>query len=324
MELLKKLLFKYYLWFVLAFVIIFFAIASPYFFTAVNLTNIFVQNTYLVIASMGIAMVMVSGGADLSVSYQMGLVSVSVGIMLTVLQWPVWICVVLGLGIGALMGFINGVVTVLLKVHTMVTTLATMTIYQGLAFIIADSKTYFNLPESFKAIGQKYIGAVPICVIIMIVLVVLAFLIMNKSYFGRHIFALGGNAEAARLAGINTNVIRVLGFIMAGLFVAAGSIVITSRSGSASATISVDAVFTCITACILGGISFQGGSGSIIGVFVGVMILGVLANGMQLVGLTIYHQYIVKGIILVAAIAFDNYQKNSRKRVVKNERRATS
>ncbi len=314
METVKKIIQKGYLYIVLVIVLAFFAITSDTFFNVKNLTNIFVQNSYLIIATIGIALIMISGGADLSVSYQMGLVSVMVG--KTIIDWGMSpaMGVIIGLATGVVLGFINGYFTVLLDVHPMVTTLATMTIFQGLAYIVSDSKTYFNFPTEFKAIGQRYIfgNTIPICVIIMVVCVVIAYIMLNHTYFGRYIYAIGGNQEAARLAGINVRSIRILGFIVSGIFVAISAIVLTARSGSGSAGIAADAVFSCFTACVLGGISFKGGGGSIMGVVIGTLIIGILGNGMQMIGLSMYSQYIVKGIILVAAIAFDNYQRKHR------------
>ncbi|WP_099469747.1 ABC transporter permease [Konateibacter massiliensis] len=305
----RRILEKYYILIVLLMVLVFFSIAAPRFFTLLNLTNILVQNSYLIIATIGIAMIMISSGADLSVSYQIGLVSVILGKLLTQLNAPVFIAVIVALIAGGLLGSVNGLFAVKLKVHPMVATMATMTIYQGIAYVSSNSETYFNFPTQFKLIGQGYIGIVPICVILMIISVGIGYLMLNKTYFGRYIYALGGNEEAARLGGINTSAVRIIAFIVAGIFVAIASVVLTARTGSASAGIAVDAMFTCFTACILGGISFSGGGGNVLNVVLGVLILGMLANGMQMMGLSIYSQYIAKGVLLVAAIAYDNYQK---------------
>ena len=300
---------KYYLFLVLVLVIAFFSIASPVFLTVRNLTNIFVQNAYMIIASVGIAMIMISGGADLSVSYQMGLNACLMGMMMKS-GIPTVIVVIAGIAAGILMGFLNGYITVLLKVHPMVTTLATMTIFQGAAYVISGALTFSGFPDSFKWIGQSYIGGIiPVSVIIMLVVVVAAHCFLTYSYWGRFIYALGGNEEAARLAGVNTQKMRVLTFVVAGFFVAVATIVFTSRMGSASPSLASDAVFTCFSACVLGGISFRGGEGKVIGVVIGVLIFGTLSTGMQLIGLTTYSQYIVKGLLLVGAIAFDNFQK---------------
>ncbi|MDF2514027.1 MAG: transporter permease [Herbinix sp.] len=305
----RRILEKYYILIVLLAVLIFFSIAAPRFFTLLNLTNILVQNSYLIIATIGIAMIMISSGADLSVSYQIGLVSVILGKLLTIWHVPVPVSILIALVVGGLLGSLNGFFAVKLKVHPMVATMATMTIYQGIAYVASNSETYFDFPATFKFVGQGYIGIIPICVILMIVSVIIGYLLLNKTYFGRYIYALGGNEEAARLGGINTKAIRIIAFIVAGVFVAIASVVLTARTGSASAGIAVDAMFTCFTACVLGGISFSGGGGNVLNVVLSVLILGMLGNGMQLMGLSIYSQYVAKGILLVGAIAYDNYQK---------------
>ncbi len=305
----RRIVEKYYLFILLALSILFFAIAAPRFFTILNLTNILVQNSYLIIATIGIAMIMISSGADLSVSFQIGILSVLLGKLMTKASVPVIPSLLITLAVGALLGSVNGLCAIKLKVHPMVATMATMTIYQGIAFVWSNSETYFNFPAAFKKIGQGYIGPVPICVIIMLVAVAIGYFILNKTYFGRYVYSIGGNEEATRLAGVNTKKVRLLIFLTAGLFVAVSAIVLTSRTGSANASIAADAMFSCFTACILGGISFAGGGGNILSVIVSVLVIGVIANGIQMMGGTIYTQYIVKGVLLVAAIAYDNYQK---------------
>lgn len=309
MKRVRRILEKYYILIVLILVGLFFSIAAPNFFTLRNLTNIFVQNSYLIIATIGIAMIMISSGADLSVSYQIGLVSIVAGKILTQMGLPTPVGIVLGLLTGMACGFINGFCTVTLKVHPMVTTMATMTIYQGIAFVTSNSETYFNFPTAFKAIGQGYIGPIPICSIIMVICVLVGYVMLTKTYFGRYIYSLGGNEEAARLSGINVRLVRVAAFVISGLFVGIAALVVTARTGSASAGIATDAMFTCFTACVLGGISFSGGGGNVLNVVLSVFILGMLSNGMQMMGMSIYAQYIAKGVLLIVAIAYDNYQK---------------
>lgn len=312
MKIIRTFVEKFYILILLVISIIFFAIAAPRFFTVLNLTNILVQNSYLIIATIGIAMIMISSGADLSVSYQIGIVSIVLGKLLTKMNVPVVIAIIIALLLGAFLGSVNGFCAIKLKVHPMVATMATMTIYQGLAYVSSNSETYFDFPEVFKKIGQGKIGPVPICVILMIIAVLVGWFMLNKTYLGRYIYSIGGNEEATRLAGVNTMKVRMLIFIVAGLFVGVSAIVLTARTGSASAGIAADAMFSCFTACILGGISFSGGGGNVLSVIFSVLIIGVLSNGIQLMGGSIYVQYIVKGVLLVAAIAYDNYQKAQR------------
>lgn len=321
---LKMVINKFYLPILLVLVIIFFAFTTDSFFSIHNLTNIFVQNAYVVIATMGIAMVMIAGGVDMSVSYEMGLISVVAGKMLQYSGMPVALIVVISIAVGALLGFINGYITIKLKVHPFVATLATMTVYQGIAFVYSGSMTFYGFPDSFLAIGQKYLfGWLPVCVILMVVMFLIAYFMLKKTFFGRYIYAIGGNEEAARLAGINTKLIRVGSFIVASVFIAIASLVLTARAGTGSPSLASDAVFTCISACVLGGISFTGGAGNVANMFLSVMILGVLSNGMQLMGLSTYSQYIMKGVVLVCAIAFDNYQKGSHAKELANETKGT-
>lgn len=320
----SKLLYKFYLPVVLLLAIVFFAITTNTFLTVHNLTNVFLQNSYLVVATMGIAIVMISGGADLSVSYQIGFVSVVVGRLLQYSNLPIFLIILIGLGVGLVLGLVNGLLTTLLHVHPMVATLATMTIYQGVAFVFCGGLTFYGFPDAFKFIGQGQVfNWLPICVVIMVVMFVVAYILLTKTYLGRNIYSLGGNEEAARLAGINTNITRVIAFGISGVFVAVAAIMLTSRIGTASPGIASDAVFTCISACVLGGISFSGGSGNIPNMFLSVMILGVISNGMQLMGLSTYSQYIMKGVVLVLAIAFDNFQKKRHQQELANETKTT-
>lgn len=324
MHIIKKIVKKIYLVLVLLFTILIFGLLSKNFLTTNNLVNIFVQNSWVIVVSIGVAMIMISGGADLSVSNQMSIVSVVIAMLMVNYNFPVWLAILIGLFIGMLLGFINGTCTNKLKVHPMVVTLATMTVYQGIAYLISQSKSFFNLPAGFKAIGQSYVFGIPVAVIIMFFMVAIAILVLNKTYFGRYIYAIGGNAEAARLAGINVSLVRILTFILAGFFVGVSTIILTARTGSANAAIAPDAVFNSITACVLGGISFKGGSGKVSNVVISVLIIGVLANGMQLIGMGIYPQYIVKGIILIAAIAFDNYQNSSKAKITQTSDKSES
>jgi ribose/xylose/arabinose/galactoside ABC-type transport system permease subunit len=148
----------------------------------------------------------------------------------------------------------------------------------------------------------------------MVVIVAIASFVLNKTYFGRYVYALGSNEEAAHLAGLNVSGTKIMVFAICGFFVAISAILLVARSGSATSAIGVGTEFTGMTAAVLGGVSFKGGSGKIGGVVIGVLILGVLSSGMQIIGLGTYPQYIAKGLVLLAAIGLDNYQKTSKQR----------
>ncbi len=299
--------------FVLLLLTLLFYAFEPKFMTLENIKNILVQNAYIVVASIGMAFVIIGGGIDLSIGYQISLVGVVTTISMQWYHLPVWICVLIGLITGTLLGSINGILSVRLRVHPMVVTLATMAIYQGISYIITNSNSIYGLPDSFKFIGQGKVANIPLSIIIMLVVLILASLFLSKTYPGRYVYALGGNAEAARLAGINTSAMRVLTFAVCGFFVAIAAILLVARSGSTNSSVGAGTEFTCITAAVLGGVSMAGGEGKVWKVCIGAIILGILSNGMQFIGLGVYPQYIAKGVILMAAISFDTYQKAAKK-----------
>lgn len=298
---------------------------SPDFFSVRNLFNIALQNSYLIIASIGVGIVMIAGGTDLSSGMMISVVAVCIGSFMVWLNMPIPLAIVLGLVVGVLLGLFNGFAANLLGIHSMIVTLATMTMFQGVSYLISGSKSFFNLDPSFKMIGQGYVfDVVPIPVIIVAVIAIIVHFVLTRTVFGRFIFATGGNPEAARLAGINVKKIKLIVFAICGLLCAAASIVMVSRQGSANSTMGGDVVFNAITACVLGGVSFIGGEGEVKGIVIAVLILGVLSNGMQLIGMGVYIQYVIKAIILLASIGYDTYQKRSKVKKILSSKQLAS
>jgi len=307
-----RLLEKYAIFFVFIGLMILFSIMTPYFLTVQNLTNVFVQQSYVIIAAVGLSFVMISGGMDLSIGYQMSLIGVVTAVFMKWMNIPVPIAIILGLLLGVVLGLFNGIAAITLKVHPLIVTLGTMTVFQGLSYIISNQSVILNLDPSFKYIGQGYLfGFLPVSVVLMVIVVVIASFILRKTHIGRYVYALGGNEEASHLAGINVVRTKLMVFGLCGLFVAMSSMVLFARSGSAASTTGPGTEFTCMTAAVLGGISFKGGEGKMWGLVTGVLILGILSNGMQLIGMGTYAQYIVKGFVLLAAVGFDTFQKSA-------------
>lgn len=304
---------KYAIFFVLIGLILLFSLLSPYFFTWSNFTNIFVQQSYVIIAAIGLSFVMISGGMDLSIGFQMSLIGVTTAALTKWYHVPFGWALVAGLILGICLGLFNGFAGIILKVHPLIVTLGTMTVFQGLSYIVSRQSVILNLPPAFKFLGQGYVfGWIPFSVILMIICVAIASFILNFTYFGRYIYALGGNEEATRLAGIDIIKVKLFVFGICGFFVALAALVLFGRAGSASSTTGPGTEFSAITAAFLGGISFKGGEGKMWGLVTGVFILGVLSNGMQLIGMGTYSQYIVRGFVLLAAVGFDEFQKNGR------------
>lgn len=288
--------------------IIIFSILSPNFFTPVNLTNILVQNVHVAVCSCAVMMIMVSGGTDLSIGYQMSVAAVLMAKTISEGILPVPVAIIVGILLCMVLGTFNGLMGQVLKSHTMIITLGTMSIFRGISNLISGSKSIRGLPDSFLYLGQgRLFGVIPVNVIIMIVIVVIVAVIMSMTSIGRKIYACGDNPEAARLAGLNVARIKVLVFTFGGLLVGIAALLLASRSAYAdSATSGPGIEFTGITACVLAGVALKGGEGTLWKAIVAVYVLGVLSNGMQLINLGTYPQYIATGAIMLVSLYLSN------------------
>ena len=295
---------------VLLVLILFFSTQKSTFLSLTNLRNILDQSSYIIVVGVGVCLCMLSGGMDLSVGYQMSLVGVILALLMTKtpIPWPV--CILITLVLGCVLSLVNGILFVKMSVFPFIITLATQYCYQGISYMISGSKTISDLPAAFKYIGQRSIGGVlPISIVIMVVCVLIGSFILNRTYFGHfYIYGLGGNPEAVSLAGVNTKKVYLLIYALAGLFIGLGTVMLVSRTGSAASSMGPGTEFTIIAGGMLGGIKLGGGGGKISSVVVGILILSVLSNGMQLMQLGNYPQYLAKGLVLIIAIGFDAHQ----------------
>lgn len=308
---------KNFTWALLLIICAIFAIFSDSFLTVRNILNIVNQNSYLLIAACGVAILMMSGKMDLSIGYASGLTCVTCARLLTEANWPVPAVVVLSIVMGMVLVTFTVVMSHVLDITHIYVSFGTMTIYQGLAYIISESKSIGGFPPEFKALGQAHAfsilgGNVTYAMLLMVVLVAIMSVVLNKTYFGRYVFAIGGNKDAARLAGINVKRMEILIGILCGGFSGLASLMLIARIGSAAAASTSDMTFTIITGLLLGGVSIRGGEGSLGGCVAGIFIVAILGNGMMMVGLNTYFQYVVKGLIMLLTIGIDNYQLKRR------------
>ena len=303
---------KYSVMIVLLLLMGLFALTSPYFLTLRNITNIITQNTYFIIVAVGLSFVMMGGGIDLSVGYQMSLVGVVTAILMVVYQLPVWLAVGVGILLGIVLGMINGIIVSRIKMFPLIVTLATSVIFQGISYIISQSKTYRNYPEEFLFFTKGEVLGMPFDIFLTLVIVILVSFIYYQTTFGLRVVALGGNEEASRLAGINIRKMRITLYTICGFFTAIATMIMISKANTTHSSFGPGTEFTALTAAIVGGVSFMGGEGNIPALVAGVFVLAVLGNGMQLAGWGIYPQFIVRGMILLGAVAFDEYQKSAR------------
>jgi ribose transport system permease protein len=303
---------KYAVMFILIVLMVLFSFSSPYFLTVRNLTNILTQNTYFIILAIGLSFVMIGGGIDLSVGWQMSLVGVFTAMCMTLYHLPVWLAIVIGLVLGTFLGFFNGMIVANIRVFPLIVTIATSTVFQGLSYIISHAQTYRQYPDQFLFIAKGKVLGMPFDVLLTIAIALIATFIYAKTSYGWNVLAVGGNEEAARLAGIKTKKMKISVYTLCGFFTAIATMVMISKSNTTNSSFGPGSEFTALTAAIVGGVSFMGGEGNMLGLVTGVLILAVLGNGMQLAGWGTYAQYIVKGIILLGAVTFDEFQKNAR------------
>lgn len=309
-------------WVLLVLISLVFGFTTNNFFTASNILNILNQNAYLIISTYGIALIMMSGGLDMAVGYQMSICGVLAAIMLTAFNVPVVIVCIVTVLVSILFGAIGTLLEQLLKLPRIFVSIGLSTVYQGIAYVITNSKTISGLPDSFKNIGQGTVlhPSLTYATIAMVVLGIVMSFVMDKTYFGRYIFALGGNEAAARLAGINVTRMKYAIGCIAGFFCGIGSLILTARVGAAAAGTAAGTEITILTGVLVGGVSVRGGDGKIANCIAGVLIMGLLANGMQLAGLNTYYQYIAKGAIMLAVMWFDAFQIK-RRAVAANKRK---
>jgi len=306
-------------WVLLIVVCIIFSLTSEHFFSFRNIVNILNQNAFVIVASLGLTFLMMSGAIDLSVGWVMSTCGVLCAIMLSVLGWPVWVAITLTILFSISVALLNTFLAIKLKLQILVVSIASMTIFSGISFIFSESRSISGFPDAFRFIGTGRFLDIPVGVYIAAVCFVIMSFVLNRTHFGRYVYALGGNEEAARLAGINVKAVRYIIAIITGFFVGIASIMLIARIGVSQSALGPGTEFVIITGVFLGGVSIRGGEGKLSGVLAGILCVSILYNGMQLAGVNVHYQSVAKGLILIAAIGFDRYQLSRRNMVKKDK-----
>jgi ribose transport system permease protein len=304
----------YALWAVLLLLLVIFTIANPNFLTPENLLNIARQVSLIGIAAVGMTFVMIAGGIDLSIGALLGLCSVLAAFAMVTFGWPIWAAVALALVVALASGSSVGWVVTRIGVPGLIVTLAYYTALRGISFTITQGQTISGMPESFAYLGQGYLLGIPVPVWIMAVAFIAGHLVLTRTTFGMRCYAVGGGKEAARLSGINVKRIEMSVYVISALLTGVAAMIMLSRLNSANANLGTGFELDVITAVILGGVSFAGGEGRIRGALVGVLILGVLSNGLVLMGVSPYFQAIVMGGVLLLAVSLDMIIRRGRKK----------
>ena len=305
---LKILFSKYAIYFVLVFEIIFFSLASQYFLSATNFVNILRQVSIVGIMAVGMTFVILTGGVDLSV----GGVTACVGVIcakLMVSGWNPLLAVLVSLGFTALVGCVNAFFSHEFRLNPMIVTLATLQILKGISYIVTGAIPAYGFTEEFKKIGQGHIGQIPIPIIIMVILYLAAYVVLKYTKFGQSIYGIGGNEEAVRLTGIDIRKSKYGAYILCSVVSGIAGIVLLSRANTAQPSAGFGYEMDVIAGAVLGGISMSGGEGKITGVFAGVLVMAILSNGMLMMDVSEYWQWVTKGIVMLAAITYDRVLK---------------
>jgi len=294
---------------ILIIMIIFFQFKNPSFLTLNNIITILRQGACTGILAVGLAIVLIVGGIDLSIGAQVTITGIVLGVLTVVKNWPVWPTVLLCILMTTIIGFLNGASIFVTNMPPLIATLGMMNIIQGLAYLANGGLPVYNIPTSIRTLGQGSVWIIPNPVIVWAIILVIGWFVMEKTKLGRRIFAVGSNEEAARLSGINTFRVKTIAYIICGLFAGISGIVMTGRLNSAQTNAGGTLYIEALTACVIGGISMSGGEGKISGIIVGVVIMSALASGMIAIGLNSYVQLAVKGLLMMAAVGFDSYQR---------------
>jgi ribose/xylose/arabinose/galactoside ABC-type transport system permease subunit len=284
---------------------------NPTFMTANNLINVLRQVAIIAVISFGMTVVIITGNIDLSTGAIMGLASVFASTMMKDLD-NIVVGILIGLIVGILAGLINGIILVKSKIHPFLVTLGTAMIFKGIAYIYTQGMPISNLPKAFLDLGNTSFLQIPLLTIIAIVVYIFVWIILSKTRFGLHIYEVGGREEAAVSAGINVNSIKIRVYCIAGFLAAVAGIMMTIRVVSSHASLGTNYHLQAVGASVVGGASLAGGRGKILGTAYGVLIMGILANGLNLLKISSFWQEIAVGMTIVIAIVIDNLRLTKR------------
>ncbi|MEE2861146.1 MAG: ABC transporter permease [Paracoccus sp. (in: a-proteobacteria)] len=276
--------------------------ASDNFFTISNLLNVLRQVSVVGILAVGMTFVILTGGIDLSVGAVMALAGTMAAGLMVNMGLPGGVGLLAALAVGLGLGVFNGFMVAWGKMPSIIVTLATMGIARGLGLIYSGGYPISGLPGWVSWFGVGRIGIIPVPVIIMLIIYLVAWLVLQRTPFGRHVYAIGGNETAARLSGVRTRMVKLSVFAISGVTAALASIVLTGRLMSGQPNAGVGFELDAIAAVVLGGTAIAGGRGLILGTLIGAVLLGILNNGLNLVGINPYMQDVIKGLIILLAI----------------------
>ena len=294
--------------------VIFLSCASEYFLQWRNFKNILDQCAVYIILSIGMTFVIGSGGIDLSVGYLAGFAGVVMAICMEAgMFFP--LAILIGLAVATFVGFLNGVIIANIKINPFITTLSTMSISQGLALLLTGGVSIYGFAQGFKAIGTGQLGPVTVPTVIAIVFVLIAMVLLNTTLWGKYCLSLGGNGEALRRTGVNTKRYKISVYMLSGFCAGVAGMIMAARLNSAAPIAGAGYELDAIAAVVLGGASMNGGTASMVGTFIACITLGVMRNGLTLLSIPTYYQYIITGAIIVIALIISEMRRRKEREI---------
>ena len=293
---------------VLVVLVIFLTCTSEYFLQWRNFKNILDQCAVYIILSVGMTFVIGSGGVDLSVGYLAGFAGV---VMAIAMQAGIdyRIAILLGLALGTFIGFVNGYIIANVKINPFITTLATMTISQGIALLLTGGVAIYGFEQGFKHIGTGQVGPVTTPTVISLLFVLVAGIVLSKTLWGKYCLSMGGNGEALRRTGVNIKAYKISVYMLSGFCASVAGMIMAARLNSAAPIAGAGYEMDAIAAVVLGGASMRGGVASMTGTFIACIALGIMRNGLTLLSVPTYYQYIITGAIILVAIIVSEMRK---------------
>lgn len=290
---------------VLIILVVVLSFTSDIFLTEKNLVNIFRQISIIAIVGVGFTMMLISGGIDLSIGSVLAVSALICAMLMKAGISPI-ISILVALATGGVMGLVTGTTTNYFKLAPFISTLAFMQIYRGLSWLISGGPQIFEFEQRFLKLGTGYIGFIPVPAIIMLVVAVITAIILNRTRFGRHVFAIGGNPTAARVSGINVSKTSIMVYVYTGIMAALAGVVTTARMNQARPDAGNGIEMDVIAAVVIGGSSLSGGKGSVLGTIVGCLIVGTINNGLTINGVSPYITMVAKGLMILVAVIIDS------------------
>lgn len=302
----QSILGRYGIYVAFLILVIVMSFATPIFLTADNFINIIRQVSVKGILAIGMTFVLLTGGIDLGVGSVLGLTGViATSLATTEHNLPLAVSLLVGVGVGVACGSCNGFLVAKAELPSFIVTLAMTTVARGLALMYTNGRPVINLTGAYKVIGNQSIGPIPISIIIFIVVILIAAFLLEFTTYGRHIRSVGGNELAAKTSGISTRLIKFSAYAIMGACSAVAGIILTSRVQTGNPSAGSGYELDAIAAAVIGGTSLSGGVGSVVGTVIGILLIGVLSNGLDLLNVSSYLQDVIKGVIIVAAVLLD-------------------